>query len=82
MGPLIDKKGELVKEPFLMAELLREQYESTFSQPDVDLNIEAMANFFKLADQVYENYILNEEHDDDREEAEMTEDENIIHDKN
>ena len=64
-----------------MAELLREQYESTFSQPDVDLNIEAMANFFKLADQVYENDILNEEHDDDREEAEMTEDEDKIHDK-
>ena len=33
VGPLINEKQETVKEPFEMAELLRKQYESTFSQP-------------------------------------------------
>ena len=33
IGPLINEKEETVKESFGMAEILRKQYESTFSQP-------------------------------------------------
>ena len=32
VGPLANEKGELVKDPYLMAQLLRKQYESTYIQ--------------------------------------------------
>ena len=34
VGPLMNDKGETVKDPFQMAEILRKQYESAFSIPD------------------------------------------------
>ena len=36
VGPLIGRNGETVKDPFLIAELLNNQYESTFSDPDTE----------------------------------------------
>ena len=33
VGPLADSNGETVKDPYLMAEMLKKQYESTFSDP-------------------------------------------------
>ena len=36
VGPLINKEGETVKDPYYMGELLRKQYESTFSSPDTE----------------------------------------------
>ena len=39
VGPLMDKNGETVKDPYKMSEVLRKQYESTFSEPDLTSNL-------------------------------------------
>ena len=46
VGPLINEKGESIKEPYLMAEVLRKQYESTFSKKDPHFNIEQLDDLF------------------------------------
>ena len=48
IGPLIDNKGEMIKDSFLMAEILRKQYDSTFSTPRHDSNIDNLGDFFDL----------------------------------
>ena len=53
IGPLMDKDGET-----------RQQYESTFSKPDTDFNLENMGDFFK-----------EEEARDDDEDENINEDE-------
>ena len=45
MGPLLDN-GESVKDPYLMAEILKRQYESTFSQPDPEVTLESLKDIF------------------------------------
>ena len=47
VGPLMNDKGETVKDPFQMAEILRKQYESAFSIPDPDYNIDTVRDFFE-----------------------------------
>ena len=37
VGPLINEKEETISEPFGMAEILRKQYESTFTQPQEEV---------------------------------------------
>ena len=66
VGPLINKEGEYIKDPFLMSEILRRQYESTFSSPDTEVNIENLDldDFFKVFDEVAEN---NEEAEEEGE---------------
>ena len=46
VGPLMNEHGDTVKDPYLMAEILRKQYESTFSTPDPDCNIDNLSNLF------------------------------------
>ena len=40
VGPLLNENGETIKDPFNMGEILRKQYESTFSPPDKEGNKE------------------------------------------
>jgi hypothetical protein len=40
IGPLINAEREKIKDNYQMAETLRKQYESTFSTPDPEVNIE------------------------------------------
>ena len=42
VGPLLNKNGETVKDPFHMGEILRKQYESTFSPPHNEGDKEAL----------------------------------------
>ena len=46
IGPLINEKGETTKESYDMAEILKKQYESTFSTPDPEFNIDNLGDFF------------------------------------
>ena len=46
VGPLLNRKGETVKDPFLMSEILREQYESAFSTPNPEYNIDNIGDWF------------------------------------
>ena len=46
VGPLMNEKGEIEKDPYQMAEILRRQYESAFSTPDAELNIDNVSDFF------------------------------------
>ena len=64
IGPLMDKDGATVNDPYSMAEILRQQYESTFSKPDTDFNLENMGAFFR-----------EEEARDDDEDEDINEDE-------
>ena len=47
IGPLVNEEGLTVKDPFLMAEILRRQYQSTFSIPDESFNIENIGDLFR-----------------------------------
>ena len=38
----------MIKDSFLMAEILRKQYDSTFSMPRPDFNIDNLGDFFDL----------------------------------
>jgi hypothetical protein len=75
IGPLLNKDGETIKDPQQMAEILREQYESAFSTPDPEVNLE---EFFWAAeghDDALENEMENEtsaEHQDATEETPET----------
>ena len=51
----MDKDGETVNDPYSMAEILRQQYESTFSKPDTDFNLENMGDFFREEEASDEN---------------------------
>ena len=42
----MNEHGDTEKDPYLMAEILRKQYESTFSTPDPDRNIDNLSEFF------------------------------------
>ena len=46
VGPLTNEDGETVKDNFEMTELLRKQYESTFSEPDHSFNIYNLNELF------------------------------------
>ena len=61
VGPLLNEEGETVSDPFLMAEVLRKQYESAFSSPDPEFNMETMGDFFSLAERNEEQRGENEE---------------------
>ena len=67
VGPLINKKGETVKDAFQMAEILRLQYESTFSKPD-EINSENMGNWFRLFEEEEDG--AGEENEEEEEEEE------------
>ena len=48
VSPLNNVDGETEKDPYLMAEILRKQYSSTFSTPDPDFNLDNLGeDFFK-----------------------------------
>ena len=49
-----------MKEPYQMAEILRKQYESAFSTPNPELNI----------DNIGDKFFLNESNSEEREEGE------------
>ena len=63
VGPLINEKGETTKDPFEMAEILKKQYESTFSKPNPEFNIDNLEDFFNSAEGEQEN-VSNTEGDD------------------
>ena len=71
VGPLIDNEGNTLKEPFEMAELLRKQYESTFSEPDPDINLD---NLFREIEEDREEEQDMEDEEEDREEEDDRED--------
>ena len=70
----MDKEGETVNDPYSMAEVLRQQYESTFSKPDTDFNLENMGDFFREeeARDDDEDEDINEDEDRDAEEEGTT----------
>ena len=76
----MDHKGEMEKDPFKMAELLRYQYESTFSIPDVTLvNLEDIPILAKKAE---EDTFTNIENEDVEAEAEKDKEDNLTEDQN
>ena len=44
---MVNEEGLTVKDLFLMAEILRRQYQSTFSTPDESFNIENIGDLFR-----------------------------------
>ena len=71
VGPLIDNEGNTLKEPFQMAELLRKQYKSTFSEPDPDINLDIL---FREIEEDREEEQDKEEEEEDREKEDDRED--------
>ena len=71
VGPLTNEKGDTVKDEYRMAEILRQQYESTFSKPDAE---ETIGDLFRLPEEEDNG---NEEDDEggDEEEDEEGQDE-------
>ena len=71
VGPLTNEKGDTVKDEYQMAEILRQQYESTFSKPDAE---EIIGDLFRLPEEEDNG---NEEDDEggDEEEDEEGQDE-------
>ena len=55
IGPLIDAEGETIKDPHEMAEILRKQYESTFSTPDPEFEEETEVGDNKSTESNNEN---------------------------
>ena len=48
---MVNEEGKTVNDPFLMSEILRKHYESAFSTPDPDFNMETLGeHFFKAAE--------------------------------
>ena len=50
VGPLLNENGETIKDPYEMAEILRKQYESTFTKADEEFNIESIGEFFFMSE--------------------------------
>ena len=80
VGPLVNETGQSVKDPYLMAEILRKQYESTFSKPHENYKIENLGNLFGNSEEVEaqpeaEEDELEEETNEKQAKDNMTEDE-------
>ena len=70
VGPLTNDKGETIKDTYEMAELLRKQYESTFSEPDLTFNI------YNLNELFWNSLDDDENQDEDRNQDQEIDDEN------
>ena len=91
IGPLINHKGDVVKDNYEMTELLRKQYESTFSKPNSGFNIYDLKDIFWEDEEIPneseeiegssesvadENDLEKEQQNDDSKEGEKTKDTN------
>ena len=64
----MNEKGNIEKDPYLMAEILRKQYESAFSTPDPELNIDKVQDFFRDIEKEKGDEREEEEEGEEREE--------------